>query len=353
MVALVTCTLFFCPQVTQAASGPVVSANAKLEREKLATEVEKLHDEDVKLDDERGLIGDLVRLAPFITALVALGGLFITLSKQMAEGRRQRELDREERIAARTQRFDEQFQLMAKNLASEQGAERAAAAASIEVFMRPEYGEFHQRVFLLLLGVLRFPRKDFSDKLLVQAFQTAAREQIPALRGENPSVDLDLSSCELTRVKLKGLDLSDADIAFANLHGAELSTSSLRRVRGYRVDLSDAHLNECDLQEARLVEANAVKARFTKANLISAKLMNADVTGASFMGAEMQEAKLDDATALGARFDGANLNNAFFRGTLLDPKALESIALRSFNWRKANWDGVTRETLERLSDGAD
>jgi uncharacterized protein YjbI with pentapeptide repeats len=324
------------------------SDDASLTSKKLHAEVEKLEAEVEKLDDERGWVADVIRLAPFITAIVALAGLLITLWKQRAETNRQRTLDREERSKARIQRFDEQFQQTAMNLASNQGEIRAAAAASIATFMRPEYEDFHERLFLLLLGALRFPRKDASDKLLIRSFQVAARDQIPAMRLD-PTFRIDLTNCWLERVQLRKLDLTDSDMAFAHLHDADLTESILRRTRGFEVDLSAARLGGCDLQEARLNKATLVKARLTDANLVSAQLKDADASGANFCGARMQEAHLERSTLHGARFDGANLDNAFFAGTSLDEATLRNVALRAVAWRKANWDPSTWRELQRIS----
>lgn len=327
------------------------TADPSLERQKLEAEVAKMHKEATKIDHEEGLVGDVVDLAPLITALVALGGLIATFWKQISESGRQRQLDREERAAARAQRFDEQFQQTAENLSSKNGEARAAAAASIEIFMRPEYEDLHRRLFLLLLGALRFPRGDIGDKLLVRTFQAVAPGQIAAMRKHGSQATVDLSNCHLDYVRLPEVDLAGVDMAFASLHCADLSRSRLWRARGREADLSGARLSECDLGEARLVGAKLVKAHLSRANLVSAKLQGVDATGASFRGARLQEAQLDGAVLRGARFEGANLNNAFFRGASFDEGSLRSIARGAIAWREANWDPAILGTLEAMSAG--
>jgi uncharacterized protein YjbI with pentapeptide repeats len=324
---------------------------APLERQKLEAEIAKLRRDADKIDHEEGLVGDVVDLAPLITALVALGGLIATFWKQISENSRQRQLDREEKARGREQRFDEQFQQMAENLSSANGEVRAAAAASIEIFMRPEYEAFHRRLFLLLLGALRFPRGDIGDKLLVRTFQAVAPEQIAAMRKNGSQAAIDLSNCHLDYLRLSGVDLTGVDMAFASLHGADLSRSRLWRARGREVDLSGARLSECDLGEARLVEAKLVKANLSKADLVSAKLQRVDATGASFRGARLQEVQLDGAVLRGALFEGANLNNAFFRGASFDEGSLQSVAHGAIDWREANWDPEVLAALEAISGG--
>ena len=322
---------------------------SSLNRELTEAEVEKIRDEAASIETNQGTIGDIVRLAPLITVLVAVAGLIATLWKQIAESSRQRELDRDEREKGRLQRLDDQVRELVENLASTSGSIRAAAAVSIRVFMRPTYEDVHEQVFLLLLGALRFPRKDFSDKLLIRTFERAAGEQLPLLRAKGELEELDLSNCFLTGVRLDGFDLSGIDIGFADLHGADLSHSNLWRARGISSDLSGAHLAGANLGEARLVGATIVKARFLNANLVSTKLRGADGTGAIFRGAAMQEVQLDGAVLRGARFEGTNLNNAYFRGAAFDQGALRSIARGARNWRTANWDASVLGELEELS----
>ncbi len=339
---------FTAPISAIAAEAGEPSPSPKLERQLLKAEINKLEGEVQKIEDEEGTVADIIKLAPFVTALVALGGLIATFLKQIGESSHQRQLDREERERALNQRSDEQFQQITENLSSRDGAVRAAAAASIQMFMQPEYKEMHRRLFLLLLGSLRFPRRDFGDKLLVRTFQQIARAQIAEMRDGTAPAELDFSNCYLEHVKLDDVDLSEIDMAFANLHGAELGRSNFWRARGFRVELSDAFLGSARLEEARLVEANLVKADLRNARLVSTKLQGADATGADFRGAEMQEAQLDRSTLLGVRFEGANLDNAYFRGARLDEASLQSIT-RAIAWRKANWDEDTRAELERIS----
>jgi uncharacterized protein YjbI with pentapeptide repeats len=352
------CLLSLLASLSLPQSGEAVAqqgiVSASLERQKLKAEIAKLRREAAKIDHEEGLVGDVVDLAPLITALVALGGLIAAFWKQISESGRQRQLDREERGRAREQRFDEQFQQMAENLSSGNGEVRAAAAASIELFMGPEYEAFHRRLFLLLLGALRFPRGDIGDKLLVRTFQAVAPEQIAAMRKNGSQAAIDLSNCHLDYVRLPKVDLAGVDMAFASLHGADLSRSRLWRARGREVDLSGARLSECDLGEARLAGAKLVKAHLSRANLVSAKLKGADAVGTSFRGARLQEAQLDGAVLRGAAFEGANLNNAFFRGASFDEGSLRSVACGAIAWREANWDPTILEALEAMSaDGGD
>ena len=350
LAAAALAALAILASASPAAETPLQRRHLRAEISKLKAETTHLGRETHRLEDDEGTVGDIVKLAPLITALVALGGLIITLLKQIGESGRQRELDRAEREKALNQRLDEQFKEITENLSAENGAVRAAAAASIQMFMQPEYSEMHRRLFFLLLGALRFPKDDFSDKLLIRTFQQVAPSQIAQMRGGPAPPELDFSNCCLKRVKLSRVDLSGVDMAFATLHGAELVECDLRRARGYEVDLSGACLRGTTLGEARMKKAKLVKADFREAGLISTKLQETDATGADFRGAKMQEAQLDRSVLKGAHFQGADLNNAYFRGATFDQGSLQSIARGAKNWRKANWDDPVREELQRISD---
>jgi uncharacterized protein YjbI with pentapeptide repeats/cell division protein FtsB len=321
-------------------------AKLKGEASKLPAEVSKVKAEVTKLDGENGVVAEIGRFVPGVTALVAVIGVLLTLWKQIGESNRQRNLDREQSQHEHTQRFDEQFNKMVENLGSSKALTRAASTAQIETFLRPDYGEFHSQVFTLLLAAVRFPQKDVGDDLLAQAFQRAAREQIPLLRATEPGLHLDLSHCYLARIDLSGLDLNDVDIAFAELHQARFVGSSMCRARGREAKLDNAYLIGTNLTEARLAKASLKGAHFGKARLVSAQLRGADVTGASFQQASMQEVHLEQATLLGAHFEQANLNNAYFAGAKFDDGALHSI-LRAENWQKAHFDPEVRTELER------
>ncbi|HEX2084192.1 MAG TPA: pentapeptide repeat-containing protein [Solirubrobacteraceae bacterium] len=324
-------------------------SKAQLEEEKLREEVRKLR-------DDHGTWADVARLAPFITAVIAVVTLAAALRKQIDESAAARKLElqtqREAREAAEREsirRFDEQFASIVANLSSADGATRSGAAAAITTFMKPEHQAFHEQVFLLLLGALRFPRGDVGDKLLARTFQRVARAQIPAMRERDPDLELDLTNCYLRRVNLSGIDLSRADLAFANCHGAVLEGSSGFRLKGYKTDFSEARFTGRNLQEARLAEANLEQANLNETRLISAVLDRVNATGARFQRANLKEAHLEGAILRGASFEEAELQGAIFKGAVFDAKSLRSIARGAKDWREAVFDPPVDEQLEKLS----
>jgi uncharacterized protein YjbI with pentapeptide repeats len=302
------------------------------------------------------LLGQLPPIATFVTALVAVVGVFVTVWRQMDESRRQREQDRRarrgERAAAeaeRARRSDEAFARTIANLGSPSEAVRAAAIISLMSYVRPEYASLHDQVFLLLLANLKIDHTPVTRSLVTEAFERAARVQL-ASPSSRFARGLDLARAHLRRIDLSGLPLREADVAFAELRGADLSRADLFRVRGLQADLEGARLVGANLNEARLQRARLAGAELRAANLVAADLKHADLRGAALHDAKLQSSHLDHADLRGARFEQANLNDSYVRGAVADDAALRSIT-RALNWRRAHFDPATRSRLEDLSGG--
>ena len=321
---------------------------------KTQAEIDKLREETKKLETDNSLLGRLPAYGAVFAAIVALGGVYLTLRQQRADRRRdketaiqQRNKDRDERDKERQRRFDEHFQRMVADLTSGTPAVRASAAAAIETFLKPEHEPFHEQVLRLLMANLKFPRGDLTDRIIGQAFASGIRQHKDKLR-ELSVAGLDLYEANLCRADLSGLDLEGCDMVRANLHGTDFTGARLCRARGLNVDLSSALLVRADLEEARLRGADLRNARLGEARLVSAKLQAARAGGASFNGASLQEANFDGADLRAATFLGANLNNAFFRTARLDEPALRSL-LSGKHWETGNFDDTTHERLAALA----
>jgi uncharacterized protein YjbI with pentapeptide repeats len=311
---------------------------------------EKLRQEILKLQLENEKLGSFWELLPsyatFVTALVAVIGVMVTIWRQINE----RELDRKQREDDSRRRLDEKFTSIVSNLGSESSSIQASAAVSIITFLRPEYKAFHDQVFMILLANLKIQHDPTVNDLLIQGFEKAIRIQLPSLREKDEQFELDLSRSFLHRVDLSGLDLSQADLGFAQLRGANLSDANLHRVRGMEANLEKARLSRANLNEARFRKAQFGGAQFHGANLVSADLKETDLKEAQFHQASMQSAHLEKANLSGAKFEQANLNDAFFRGATVDAGTLKSI-LKAFNWQKAHFDEDVKLKLEELAEG--
>jgi uncharacterized protein YjbI with pentapeptide repeats len=342
--AVVCLTLTFGLSSTASGAQPSTSTtqNTSLEQAKLRQEIRKL-----ELENERtsSLLGGFLALAPFITALVAIVGISLTIWKQIGENAK----DREQREADSLRRFDESYTRAVENLCSDSPALQISAAASLPTFLKHRYKEFHTALFGLLVANLKIDRDRAVKSFLIQAFEQALRLQLektdPDVRGE-----LNLSRADLRGVDLEGLDLTRfgaIDLADADLSHANLTGAILRRTRGYKVTLVSTRLSRSDLEEARLNHARASDVRLHDVSLISATLKDADLRQGQFQRARLQSAHLERADLRGAHFEGANLNDTYFNGAALDRTALKSI-LVARNWRNAHFDDATRKLLDDL-----
>lgn len=337
----------------------------RLQTEKLREEIRKLQLEN---DRSASTWNAVLSYSTLITGLVAVGGLIATFWKQIKETGRQRELDRQQREkeqqeqernriqreAEARQRLDDKFTAIVTQLGSESPSLQASAAVSILGFLKPDYSDFHNQVFLILLANLKVQHNDKLAQnetlsgLLITAFQQAIRTQVPdaVVRGDRPP--LDLSRCCMNRIDLSGLDLTGVDVAFSELKSANLTDSILFRARGFEAHLERARLSRSNLGEARLRKAYLNEAQLHEAILTAADLKEADLTNAQFQNAGLQSAHLERSNLTGARFEQANLNDAFFQGATFSEATLKSI-IKAFKWQQAHFD---QAILDRLNDSA-
>jgi hypothetical protein len=156
-----------------------------LEREKLILEIE----------NARSTWNILSNYAPFITALAALLGLFVTIWKQIEQKRYEIQIRKEEK-----------FESIAAKLSPDNQLTRATAAVLIFSFLKDDYKEFHEQVYMVLLGNLK--TKQIIDnvavhKILIKAFERAIGIQLQNI-DKAAETGLDLS-----RTNLIGTDLSN------------------------------------------------------------------------------------------------------------------------------------------------
>jgi hypothetical protein len=308
---------------------------ARLENEKLRQEIENLR-------SERSPWRQIPEYAAIGTALAALLGFLFTAWS----GIRQRE-------GESLRRFDERFDMAVTNLASQQPVLQVSAAAALVSFSKPQYGRFHEQVLMVALSILKTPQSPEIQRLLMGAFEQAARAVLPkpeqdARRGRKaPGVlpGLDLTHAHLDRVDLSGLDLSGFDIAFAEMSRASLRGANLYRVRGIQVRLEHARLTDANLGEARLKEAHAQGAHFHRTRLMSARLEAADLRDAQFQEALLQSAHLNGADLRGANFVDSNVRDTYFQGATFDDLALRTLA-KAHHLADAH---VDEEVMQRIA----
>ena len=331
-----------------AAEDPVKS---ELQEEKLRQEITKIRLENEKLDSRWSTA---ISLAPFLTSLVALFGVLITLSKHLSEQTRQRALDRDHLEAERIQRFNEKFTSVTENLGSQSVSIQASAAVSIMTFLRPENAQFHEQVFLLLLANLKVGHDEVVQELLTNGFEKAVRLQADKIAKANDKIEakedkivLDLSGCTLISVDLAKVDLAWADLKRSSLRNANLRKANLKRVKGNDADFAGAKASGAKFEKARFDGACFKDANLRATDLKWIHFKHADLSNCQFQQAQLQGAHLEHASLAGARFEQADLNNAFFIGSHLDETAKTSI-IKAFNWRLAKFDPEVQKELEAI-----
>ncbi|MCL5036847.1 MAG: pentapeptide repeat-containing protein [Chloroflexi bacterium] len=337
-------SFFWKPPAAFAGTQPESMNQQELQNEKTRHEIQKL-----QLENERSnsFWGILPSYATFITALVAIIGVIITIWKQIYEWSRQKELDRAQRELESKRRSDDKFSSVITSLGSDSPSIQASAAVSIMSFLKPEYKDFYDQVFLILLANLKIQQEDAVNRLLIKGFEKAIRFHLESAKEKGEQEGLDLSHMYLNRVDLSGLDLSNTDFGFARLRHANFDGANLYRARGIEADLKKGRLCRANFNEARFQKAQIPGAQFHGSNLVASDLKEANLFEAQFHQAKMQSAHLDGADLRRAKFEQADLNDTFFKGAKFDRVSLKSI-LNAINWQKAHFDGNIKAELENL-----
>lgn len=312
----------------------------ELATEKLRQEVTQLQIQTERLNSPWQTVSSY---ATFITAVVAVAGVFLTVWKQFSE----RERDREQREAESRRRLDEKFSSVITDMGSDNPSLQVSAVVSLMTFLRPEYVEFHEQVYLVLLANLKIKASPQVNRLQIQAFEKALTLMLKEPREPSKPLELDFSNIHLYHTNLSGLDLSNVDLGFADLRLANLIGTNLFRARGIEVDLEKARLTKANLNEVRFDKANLSQAHLHDVNLVAATLKEAKLSGAEFFRSKLQSAHLEESDLTNARFENADLNDAYFKGAKLNGSALRSIG-KAHNWEQAHFDEGIKEQIAEL-----
>ena len=142
-------------------------------------------------------------------------------------------------------------------------------------------------------------------------------------REQNPNLDINLESADLSNASLERVNLADA-----NLEGANLSC---------------ACMNHANLVRARLQRANLAHAILDHANLAHAHLEKANLAFASLEDAMLPYAHLDDSNLSAANLTGARAEDSEFRRANLSYTTLRKAVLASSDFRHASLVGANLE----------
>ena len=358
---------------------------------------EKLRQEILKFEDERQrqTFDRFTSYGSFITTLVALIGVAITLWKTSEDNKRQHNLDieqhnldieqrkkdREQQERQRTldieqrakdreqqerqrkqdqvereQKLYENFDKVRHNLSADSLAIQVTASAALMSFLDSNAESLHEQLYYTVISNLKIDHDSTVHRFLIQVFEQAIRLHLQRSLKENErfSSAITLDRANLSRINLSGrLDLSHTnmmkktrdspsklDLAFADLQEANLRDAKLQRVRGFRVNLRKAQLTGADLTEAKLRSAILEQANLRAAYLTAANLKYAQLKNAQLQQAKLQSAHLNHADLRGANFADAHLTDAYFLGAKFDSKAQKSI-LKAHGWERAHFSPET------------
>jgi len=313
----------------------------ELTNEKLRQEIRNLIIENNQLVSPWQQISSY---ATVFTVIVAIIGAFTTIWKQFSEQQR----DREQREAESMRRLDEKFSSLVQDLGSDNTSLKVSAVVSLLTFLKEEYAQFHEQVYLVLLANLKIKQDLQVNRLLIRAFEKALRLKLEKEPSSESAEPLDLTHACLYHIDLSNLNLRSADMAFADLQSASFRGTKLFRVKGYQTKFTKATFTGADLGEARLMESDLESAHLHNTTLVASNLKKTNLKCAQFYGAKMQSAHLEGADLRGACFEQANLNDAYFNGATFDQNALRSI-IKAYHWQKAYFDEDVKEKLEAMS----
>lgn len=343
--------LLFVPHASIAKDGSPASNIEKLQETKLLCEIEKMQTE-IQLASSRW--AKFTQAAPFMTAIIALIGVFITFWKQLNESSRQREADKSQIEREALRRFDEKFNQIVEGLGSPVAAIQAGAAVSILSYLRPEYNDFHEQVFLILIASLKTAHDEVTNSFLVQAFERSVSITSMEVEKKNAGIDekeekisLDLSHCNLAGVRLPCVNLSWANVQESHLEKVILRGACLQRLSAQGAKCHGAQFSQADLRKSVFDGAVMPSSRFCASDLRWVHFKKCDLRDAKFQRATLQSALFNGADLRGARFEQADINNATFTGAKIDKIAMISI-VKAYNWRQADFDKNIKDALIKL-----
>jgi uncharacterized protein YjbI with pentapeptide repeats len=297
----------------------------ELQEEKLREEIRQLRLANDRSDSP---LGWLLALAPFLTALVAIGTLAAVVFKQQKDSRQARAAEIVQREKELRERYDEQFATAMTNVGSDTVGLQAAGASALLRLQGNADETLQKELLVYAAAQLQLRSSPAVLPMLREVFERAAAELFTPGRDEPPLERLTLRDADLTGIGLSGLDLrrTRVDLSSARLARASLKDTDLWRVKAPEVDLQDADCTSTNFGPAVLVGADLRRTRLRGARLASAKLDGADLSGADLRGASLQSAHFRGATMRGTKLEHADVNDAYFVDVVMDEATRQSLA---------------------------
>jgi uncharacterized protein YjbI with pentapeptide repeats len=149
---------------------------------------------------------------------------------------------------------------------------------------------------------------------------------------------VDLSSQNLQRTILTGVDLSEANLTKTDLKLSKLNGTNFRGAKLIQSDLGMARLNNANFRSAQLMQSN-----LSESDLRGAILEGADISRANLSASMLESVNLKDAKLIGSNLERSNL-----RYTILVRADLSKANLHKVDLRWANL-GMAKLSESNLS----
>lgn len=328
--------------------------------------------------DEPNVVDRLIDVAPFLTGIVAVVGIAVTIWRQVSEASRRRTSERRQQAITGLSAFEDRYSTAVQKLGSESTATRASAVVALESLIShrtkdllvdltidasldpdkqhrepARFEEVVDEILRLVIANTKVEHEKPIPDLLASTFTEVVKRRLEFVEHRSFGPKLDLSHSILYRVDLSGLQkLGEMDVAYADLRNANLTGSRLSRLAGYAVNLNGARLSRSELREARLQKAHCEDTQWHDSVMMSVDLQNAYFARANLTRAQLQSARFKGTDLSDTNFHQANLSDAHFRGAkglAKSPRTLRSIInARNQSWKKANFDPQIKEQLKEL-----
>ena len=236
---------------------------------------------------------------------------------------------------------NERYQRSAEMLGSDTLATRIGGIYSLERLAWEHPKEYHIQIMGLISAFVRDPKNRINvagnttqpqastTRCLAQDIQEAItvigrRSQKQRDLERDEGWRLDLSDMHLEGVNLRNAHLEGVILIDTHLEGANLENVHLERayMRNSHLDgaymryshlegahMEDIHLNKADLRDSHLMDSD-----LTNANLKEARLWRANLAHADMWGVNLEYAELEDADLKCASLEKANLRRARLKG---------------------------------------
>ena len=292
-----------------------------------------------------------------LTAIIAAGGLFATVKKNLDDREKERtdrrdtrDKERQDRLTAakdaEIKRFDERFAAAAAAAAGAQVAQRRSGAVLLGSMVHGSNDLSDQAINLLfaLLQVEETETDAGTTRLLVRALGRALKTTATTV----PLADrFFFTHLRAPDFDLSGLDLTAVDLAFSQFHDVDLRATILERSESVEMGIPHARLERARLSHCKWFRLDAHHARFQEATLVESEVRHANLSRADFFKARLTGADLRGSNLRGAKFQQADLTGARCRGVVIDEPAMATVVIAR-GWQEAEWDEAVLTKLREL-----